>query len=124
MDSIGGIDTSRIQSMMQKLQAMAAQTRASETSDTQSVDQSATTTATGSATSVDFSSVLKASLDKVNETQHSAEALGERFTKGDDSVSLSEVMIAGQKASIALQATVQVRTKLVTAYNDIMNMQV
>jgi flagellar hook-basal body complex protein FliE len=44
--------------------------------------------------------------------------------KGDDSVSLSEVMIAGQKANIALQATIQVRTKLVAAYNDIMNMQV
>jgi flagellar hook-basal body complex protein FliE len=33
-------------------------------------------------------------------------------------------MIAAQKSSIAFQATVQVRNKLVTAYNEIMNMQV
>ena len=43
---------------------------------------------------------------------------------GDDSVSLSDVMIAGQKANISFQATIQVRNKLVSAYQDIMNMQV
>jgi flagellar hook-basal body complex protein FliE len=43
---------------------------------------------------------------------------------GDDSVSLSDVMIAGQKANIAFQATIQVRNKLVSAYQDMMNMQV
>jgi flagellar hook-basal body complex protein FliE len=33
-------------------------------------------------------------------------------------------MVAGQKSNIAFQATVQVRNKLVSAYQDIMNMQV
>jgi flagellar hook-basal body complex protein FliE len=39
-------------------------------------------------------------------------------------VSLSDTMIAMQKANIEFQTTVQVRNKMVAAYNDIMNMQV
>ena len=46
------------------------------------------------------------------------------FGIGDDKVSLSDVMISMQKASIGFQATVQVRNKLVSAYHEIMNMQV
>ena len=115
MNPIGGIDTSKIQAMVQQLKAVAAQTQAPDSSSV-STEQPAAR--------VDFGSVLKASLDKVNETQQAATQLGERFTKGDNSVSLSEVMIAGQKANISLQATIQVRTKLVAAYNDIMNMSI
>jgi flagellar hook-basal body complex protein FliE len=63
-------------------------------------------------------------LDDVNGAQSKAKVMGERFALGDDSVNLSDVMIASQKASIAFQATVQVRNKLVSAYQDIMNMQV
>ncbi|GIZ52687.1 flagellar hook-basal body complex protein FliE [Noviherbaspirillum aridicola] len=73
---------------------------------------------------VDFAAALKASLDQVSNAQRGADALARRFVAGDDSVSLSDVMINSQKASIAFQATVQVRNKLVSAYHDIMNMQV
>ena len=72
----------------------------------------------------DFANVLKNTLDGVAETQNKASALQEAFVLGDDKVSLSDTMIAMQKANIALQATVQVRNKVVAAYNDIMNMQV
>ena len=54
----------------------------------------------------------------------SAGSKAEAFVMGDDKVSLSDTMIAMQKANISLQATVQVRNKVVAAYNDIMNMQV
>ena len=60
----------------------------------------------------------------MNQSQLEAERLGKNFAMGDDSVSLSDVMIAGQKANISFQATLQVRNKLVSAYQDIMNMQV
>ena len=50
--------------------------------------------------------------------------MGKAFAAGDDKVSLSDVMISMQKASIDFQATVQVRNKLVSAYHEIMNMQV
>ncbi len=77
-----------------------------------------------SAGKIDFANVLKNTLDGVAETQNKASALQEAFVLGDDKVSLSDTMIAMQKANIALQATVQVRNKVVAAYNDIMNMQV
>jgi flagellar hook-basal body complex protein FliE len=72
----------------------------------------------------DFADALKAQLDQVNGAQQKAEQLGQRFTLGDDSVNLSDVMIASQKANIGFQATIQVRNKLVSAYHDIMAMQV
>jgi flagellar hook-basal body complex protein FliE len=73
---------------------------------------------------VDFASVLKSSLDGVAQAQNQATSLQNAFVLGDDKVSLSDTMIAMQKANISLQATVQVRNKVVAAYNDIMNMQV
>ncbi len=77
-----------------------------------------------SAVKVNFADALKASLDSVSAMQQKSAELGKSFTSGDDKVSLSDVMITAQKSSIAFQATVQVRNKLVTAYNEIMNMQV
>ncbi len=74
--------------------------------------------------SVDFGQVFKAQMDQVNALHQDAEKLGQRFSLGDDSVNLSDVMIASQKSSIAMQTTIQARNKLVTAYHDIMNMQV
>ncbi|OGT03080.1 MAG: flagellar hook-basal body complex protein FliE [Gallionellales bacterium RIFCSPLOWO2_02_58_13] len=73
---------------------------------------------------VDFAEVLKSSLDGVARVQAQSEAMQKAFVLGDNSVSLSDTMIAMQKASINFQATVQVRNKVVQAYNDIMNMQV
>ena len=76
------------------------------------------------AVTTDFASVLKSSLDGVAKAQSQAEAMQKAFVLGDDKVSLSNVMIDMQKASISFQATVQVRNKVIEAYNSIMNMQV
>ncbi|MDD2721912.1 MAG: flagellar hook-basal body complex protein FliE [Gallionella sp.] len=73
---------------------------------------------------VDFTNVLKSSLDSVARAQETSESMQKAFVMGDDKVSLSDTMIAMQKAGINFQATVQVRNKFVQAYNDIMNMQV
>lgn len=115
---IGGIDTSRIQAMVEQLKAAAARSQGGV-----NPLQGALQTEKP-ATKVDFADALKASLDQVNGAQEKAAQLGKKFTLGDDSVSLSDVMIASQKANIGFQATVQVRNKLVSAYHDIMNMQV
>lgn len=73
---------------------------------------------------VNFSDVLKSSIDKVNDVQMTAGQLSEAFQKGDPNVALSDVMISMQKASVSFQAMLQVRNKLVNAYTDIMNMPV
>ena len=72
----------------------------------------------------DFGQVLKSALENVNSLQADANALRTRFDMGDRSIYLSDVMIAGQKSSIAFEATVQVRNKVVEAYKTIMNMPV
>lgn len=73
---------------------------------------------------VDFSSLLQNSINQVNESQKSASSLAKNFEAGDPQVDLAEVMVALQKASLSFQAMTQVRNKLVSAYQDIMNMQV
>ncbi|CSI67451.1 flagellar hook-basal body protein FliE [Vibrio cholerae] len=47
-----------------------------------------------------------------------------RFDRGDEGISLSDVMIARNKSSVAFEATIQVRNKLVEAYKELMNMPV
>jgi len=75
-------------------------------------------------TSVDFSKLLKQSIDNVNELQQQSGKLGTAFELGDAKVSLAEVMIAKEKAGIAFQSVVQVRNKILSAYKEIMSMQV
>lgn len=115
--SIGAIDTSRIEAMVAQLKA--AQARATPAA--AAADNPLQAKAAGA---VDFSSALKSSLDQVNQVQLQSQQLAQRFEMGDTTVSLSDAMISLQKSSIALQQTVQVRNKLVAAYQEIMNMGV
>ena len=113
--SIGSIDTSRIEAMVAQLRTAGA--RANPIGE--NLLQAKPTTGP-----VDFQSALKSSLDQVNQVQLQSQQLGERFELGDSNVSLSDAMISLQKSSIAFQQTVQVRNKLVAAYQEIMNMSV
>jgi len=72
--------------------------------------------------SSDFAAMLKQSIDSVNQSQKTAGALASDFEMGKSDVSLAEVMIASQKASVSFQAMLQVRNKLVDAYKDVMSM--
>lgn len=73
---------------------------------------------------VSFAGQLHAALDRISDTQTAARTQAEKFTLGEPGVALNDVMTDLQKSSISLQMGVQVRNKLVTAYQDIMNMQV
>lgn len=72
---------------------------------------------------IDFSDILKSSIEKVNQAEQSSDLKTEALLNGeiDD---LHEVMIAAQKASITVETTVQVQKKVIDAYNEIMRMQV
>lgn len=72
----------------------------------------------------EFSEMLKASLDSVNEAQQHSADLRAGFVTGKNDATLAEVMIAAQKANLSFRAVTEVRNKLVTAYQDIMNMPV
>jgi flagellar hook-basal body complex protein FliE len=72
----------------------------------------------------EFAQVLKASLAAVNGLQEKASGMAEAFERGEPGVSLAEVTLAREKAGLAFQAALQVRNKLVSAYQDIMNMPI
>ena len=72
----------------------------------------------------DFSKLMKTAVDQVNETQKASGELKTAFEMGDPNVSLADAMIATQKASVAFEATVQVRNKLIKAYEDVMRMSI
>lgn len=71
-----------------------------------------------------FAGTLRNSLERINALQNLSGAQKRAFQAGEPGVELHEVMIAGQKASIAFEMGVQVRNRLVSAYKDVMNMQV
>ncbi|WP_409293280.1 flagellar hook-basal body complex protein FliE [Peribacillus sp. SCS-37] len=70
-----------------------------------------------------FASVLKDSIEKINETQKASEQMTTKLAMGEN-VDLHQVMIASQKAGVTLQAAMEVRNKVVEAYQEVMRMQV
>ena len=72
----------------------------------------------------EFSEMLKTSVDKVNSYQQEAAALKTAYEMGDSNVDIPEVMVAIQKASISFEAVTEVRNQLLSAYQEVMNMQV
>jgi flagellar hook-basal body complex protein FliE len=72
----------------------------------------------------DFATLLKNSIDVVNTGQVEATRLARDFELGAPNVNLNDVMISMQKANLSFQEMVQVRNRLVSAYHDVMNMQV
>ncbi|EKK5423145.1 flagellar hook-basal body complex protein FliE [Enterobacter hormaechei] len=73
---------------------------------------------------VSFAGQLHAALDRISDKQNAARTQAERFTLGEPGVALNDVMADLQKASVSLQMGLQVRNKLVSAYQDVMGMQV
>jgi flagellar hook-basal body complex protein FliE len=81
--------------------------------------------ATGEAAgSQDFVALLKSAVDEVHTAQRDAKQLTEQFALGDSGTNLQDVVMSLQKASLSFQTMVQVRNKLVSAYQEIMNMPV
>ena len=70
-----------------------------------------------------FADTLKSALDGVNATQARASALSEGYERGEVT-DIAKVMLARQEAGVAFEATLQVRNKLLSAYQDIMRMGV
>ncbi|NML32035.1 flagellar hook-basal body complex protein FliE [Paraburkholderia antibiotica] len=104
-----------LSSALQQMQAMAAQA-AGGTSP--AAEQS------GAASPTSFASALKASLDKISSDQQTAVSESQAFELGSSNVSLNDVMVDMQKANVGFQFGLQVRNKLVSAYNEIAQMSI
>jgi flagellar hook-basal body complex protein FliE len=70
-----------------------------------------------------FTDALKNALDSVSATQNKAEALSAGYERGEVT-DVAKVMLARQEAGVAFEATLQVRNRLLSAYQDIMRMGV
>lgn len=69
-----------------------------------------------------FGDMFSNAINSVNDTQQTAAALATAYQQGDPGITLSQVMVASEKASTSFQAVTQVRNKLVEAYKDVMSM--
>ncbi|MGB1159093.1 MAG: flagellar hook-basal body complex protein FliE [Porticoccaceae bacterium] len=78
---------------------------------------------THSTASVGFTDSVKTAIREVNQTQQTAKAMRTAFERGED-MPLTEVVLGMQKSSLAFEATLQIRNKVLKAYQDIMNMPV
>ena len=68
--------------------------------------------------------LIKAQMTVSKFIQQDAQKLAQDFSAGSGNASLQDVMMSLQKANLSFQQMVQVRNRLVSAYHDIMNMQV
>ncbi len=71
-----------------------------------------------------FANMLHEAFETVNNLQNDSSNKQTRFDLGDRTMTLSDVMLASQKASISFDATLQVRNKMIEAYKTISQMQI
>ncbi len=109
------MSTPAIQSALQQMQGLATQAAA------QPLKGAHVSTAVGQG---NFGSELQASIQRINRLQKAADTKAVAFQAGEPNIELNDVMVDMQKASVAFQMGLQVRNRLVTAYRDVMNMQV
>lgn len=69
-----------------------------------------------------FSALLANSLSQINQAQNSAKSQAQDFMSGTSDIGLNDVMVSLQKSSLMLNMGVQVRNKVVSAYQEVMGM--
>ncbi|CAN7561201.1 flagellar hook-basal body complex protein FliE [Variovorax paradoxus] len=69
-----------------------------------------------------FAAELRRSLDSISTAQTKAYGQAEDFEMGKPGVALNDVMVDLQKANVAFQTGLQVRNRLVAAYQEVMNL--
>ena len=114
-DEIDRISQANIQSMLETLRAY--QTQSGGTVNTPESTQ------TGQVQQPTFFNAVQSALDRVNDTDRKADAMADAYERGEE-VPLTDVVLAMQKSSLAFEATLQVRNKVMKAYEEIMNMPV
>ena len=110
------METSALDSILAQLRAAQAATRPDG-----AVQQTAQAVKTEPGS---FSQVLRNAIDSVNDTQMKSTEMQKAFEFGDPDIDLQDVMVQMAKASISFQTMIQVRNRIISAYQDMMNMPV
>jgi len=113
-------DASSVLAQIRSYQAKISDQRTAVTNDLDGVNSTSSQT-------INFNNMVgKAFVDsmrQVNALQSEADTMMTQFEMGAD-IPLTDVVMAMQKSSLAFEATLQVRNKVLKAYEDIMNMPV
>lgn len=116
-----------IESVLAQIRAIAAQTQAPAALDKRppgiTLGGGPGATAPSGSTPSTFAQVLRKGIEQVDQSQHKAAALTDAFERGKPGVDLPQVMLQVEKASVSFRALTEVRNRLISAYQDIMNMQ-
>jgi flagellar hook-basal body complex protein FliE len=72
----------------------------------------------------DFATEMKAAINRISDSQNTANSQAEKLELGVPGASINDTMVDLQKSTISLQMGVQVRNKLINAYSEVMNMSV
>lgn len=67
--------------------------------------------------------MLQSALDGVNQSLQQADVMAARLAVGEVT-DIHQVMIAAEKANIALQLTISIRNQVIEAYQEIGRMQI
>lgn len=118
--------TDAISSILSQIRAHEMRMRGPDAAPGNAIAPSALTpgAVTGGAAAPGFQQTLNHAIDSVSRAQNTSGALQQAFEMGDPRADLARVMVAMQQSSVAFRATVEVRNRLVQAYQDVMNMPV
>ena len=110
----------QIDSVLSQIRALSSQVKATQIKPAAESASAAASAVSGSS----FSDLMSQGLSQVNQVQQRAGDMATAFQRGAPGVELADVMIEMQKANVAFRAATEVRNRMVSAYQDIMNMQV
>ncbi len=120
--AVGPADINAVLQQMRALREQAAQPLG-RLDNAAALDRTQAGSRTEAGTSLQFGAALEQAVQTVDQLQKTAGASATAFARGEEK-DLVKVMIDSQKSSIGFQAMVQVRNRMVTAYQDIMNMPI
>jgi flagellar hook-basal body complex protein FliE len=114
---------SSIDSVLQQMRSVAQANGAALGRSTPAGDGAADAVGSTAMPAGGFAGELQRSLARISGAQQQAYGQAEAFELGQPGVALNDVMVDMQKANIGFQMGLQVRNRVVSAYQDIMNMQ-
>jgi flagellar hook-basal body complex protein FliE len=115
----------QIDQVLSQIRSLAAQTQsagirpASLTAGAEAASGTAATSGAGGT----FATLMRSGLEQANQTELRANDLADKFERGVPGVDLPTVMLEANKANLTFRAVTEVRNRLISAYTDIMNMQ-
>ncbi|WP_206605676.1 flagellar hook-basal body complex protein FliE [Pelagibaculum spongiae] len=124
---MSGIETSPMLAQLRNLQSQVHQVNPGPKAVAGLSEQMGLQGLTGQAPAIqkaDFSQLFSRAINNVNDIQKHSNMTATRYEQGDPSIDIGRVMLESQKSSLAFETTLQVRNRLVSAYQDIMNMPV